>query len=233
MKRIFDFVAAAAGVILLLPVLLILGVLVRATSKGPALYRGRRAGRHGRPFDLLKFRTMVVGAEKKGGPTTGGNDPRVTHFGGFLRRFKLDELPQLINVLRGEMSLVGPRPEVLSEVVGYTPEQRRVLELRPGITDLASLWNADEGAVLADVVDAHAAFKMHIQPTKLALQLRYLDERSLVLDIKLIVYTLAKVVRRNWIPPELRGYPPPSVPDSERIHTASVLAEDGGESYGI
>lgn len=224
MKRLLDFSAALVGLVVLLPALLVLGLLVRLTSRGPALYRGRRVGRFGTPFYLLKFRTMVVDAEKLGGPSTAGDDPRVTRVGWFLRRFKLDELPQLINVLVGDMSLVGPRPEVPSEVAEYTADQRRVLALRPGITDLASLWNADEGDVLAGAVDPHRAYKSYIQPTKLALQLKYLEQRSFCLDLKLIVFTIMKVVRKGWVPRILSAYPPPVVPEDERRTSASPAA---------
>lgn len=215
MKRLFDFVASVAGLVVLSPVLVLFSILVKAGSTGPVLYRGLRIGKGGRPFRLLKFRTMVVNAEKIGGPTTAGDDPRVTGIGRFLRRFKLDELPQLINVLKGDMSLVGPRPEVESEVREYSAEQRRVLDIRPGITDFASLWNSDEGAVLAGAADAHAAYKQYIQPTKLKLQLKYLEERSFWLDVKLIFYTLLKIVRKGWVPPELREFPAPRLPDED------------------
>jgi lipopolysaccharide/colanic/teichoic acid biosynthesis glycosyltransferase len=152
---------------------------------------------------------MVADAERKGGPSTSDDDPRVTKIGAFMRRYKLDELPQLLNVLIGQMSLVGPRPEVLSEVAEYSPEQRKVLELRPGITDWASLWNVDEGAVLAGAADPHQAYKARIQPTKLALQLKYYNERSLLTDLRIIVYTLLRVVRKGWVPPELVPYGSP------------------------
>ncbi len=121
--------------------------------------------------------------------------------------------------------MVGQRPEVLSEVMQYTNEQRNVLELRPGITDYASLWNADEGAVLAGAVDPHQAYKRHIQPTKLELQMKYVRERSFWLDLKLIFYTLYKIVRKGWVPPELRGYPPPVVPEEERTSGTPAAKE--------
>lgn len=216
-KRLMDLIAALAGIVVLSPLLAALAVLVKLSSAGPVLYCGVRAGRGGRPFRMMKFRSMVIDAERLGGPSTSDTDPRVTRAGAWMRRYKLDELPQLFNVLIGDMSLVGPRPEVLSEVAGYTVEQRRVLDLRPGITDLASLWNADEGAVLAGAVDPHVAYKKHIQPTKLALQLRYWGEESLWLDLKLIAYTLIRIVGKEWVPPELRGYPPPTLPPAERV----------------
>jgi len=222
MKRLLDLVLCAFGIAVLSPLCLLLSLMVWFGDRGPALYRGRRAGRSGDVFELLKFRTMVVNAERLGGPTTSDYDPRITKVGAFMRRYKLDELPQLLNVLKGDMSLVGPRPEVLSEVERYTDEQRRVLSLRAGITDLASLWNADEGAVLAGTVYPHAAYQQFIHPTKLALQLRYLDERSLWLDLKIIIYTVWKIFRKGWVPPELRAVPPPQVPAHLKNREQSV-----------
>ncbi len=222
MKRCLDLCAVMGGLVVIGPLILLLAILVKKSSPGPVLYRGVRAGRQGRAFRIMKFRSMMIDAEQRGGPSTSGDDPRVTQIGAWMRRYKLDELPQLFNVLKGDMSLVGPRPEVLSEVERYTPEQRRVLALRPGITDLASLWNADEGAVLAGTVDPHAAYQQFIQPTKLALQLRYLDERSLWLDLKIIIYTIWKIFRKGWVPPELRAVPPPQVPAHLKNREQSV-----------
>lgn len=203
MKRLFDILFSLSGLMVTAPLLLLLAVLIKAGSRGPVFYRGLRAGRGGKPFRIFKFRTMVVDAEKLGGPTTSGDDPRVTRIGRFMRRYKLDELPQLFNVFAGQMSFVGPRPEVLSEVAEYNYEQRKVLELRPGITDWASIWNSDEGAVLAGAADPHRAYKEWIQPTKLRLQLKYSTEQSFLVDLKIIVYTLIKLIRGEWIPKEL------------------------------
>jgi lipopolysaccharide/colanic/teichoic acid biosynthesis glycosyltransferase len=208
-KRLFDFLFSLVGVVVLSPVMAVLACLVKLTSAGPVLYRGVRAGRGGRPFRIMKFRTMVVDAEKRGGPSTSDDDPRVTRIGTFMRRYKLDELPQLFSVVIGEMSLVGPRPEVLSEVAEYTEEQREVLELRPGITDWASLWNVDEGAVLAGADDPHQVYKERIQPTKLALQLKYYREHSLLTDLRIILYTVIRIVRKGWMPSELVPYGTP------------------------
>jgi lipopolysaccharide/colanic/teichoic acid biosynthesis glycosyltransferase len=205
-KRGLDIVAASAGLLVLSPLFLLVGLSIRAGSAGKVFYRGIRAGRFGVPFRIWKFRSMVENADRIGGPSTSDDDPRVTRIGSFMRRYKLDELPQLFNVLRGEMSLVGPRPEVLSEVEAYTPEQRRILEVRPGITDWASIWNSDEGAVLAGASDAHAVYKERIQPTKLALQLKYRQESSLATDLKILLFTLRKIVDREWMPEELRTY---------------------------
>ena len=208
-KRAFDFVASALGLIALSPLLAVLAILVKLTSRGPILYRGVRAGRNGVPLRILKFRTMVADAEKVGGPTTSDDDERVTKIGLLMRRFKLDELPQLFNVLSGTMSLVGPRPEVLSEVAEYSPEQLRALEMRPGITDWASIWNCDEGAVLSGAANPHAAYKERIQPRKLKLQIKYRDEHSFSMDMKIIFYTLRKIVDKGWVPRELRRYGKP------------------------
>lgn len=209
MKRVFDLLLSFVGIVVLSPMIVLLSLLVKLTSHGPVLYRGVRAGREGHPFRMMKFRTMVVDAEKLGGPSTSADDPRGTRIGAFMRRFKLDELPQLFNVLAGEMSLVGPRPEVLSEVEGYSTEQRRVLEVRPGITDWASIWNSDEGAVLAGAADPHAVYKERIQPTKLRLQLKYRNEATLLTDLRIVFYTLRKVVDREWTPKELRSWEKP------------------------
>lgn len=201
-----DIVLSAAGLLVLSPLLVLLAVWVKTSSKGPIVYRGVRAGRYGRPFRIMKFRSMVVDAERLGGPSTSGDDPRVTRVGHFMRAYKLDELPQLFNVLIGEMSLVGPRPEVLSEVQEYTPEQRRILDVRPGITDWASIWNSDEGAVLQGAADPHAVYKERIQPTKLKLQLKYREEASVTTDLKILFYTLRRIVDREWTPAELQSF---------------------------
>jgi len=208
-KRLFDLFWSVIGLSALWPLLLIIAAWVKLDSKGPVFYRGVRAGRGGKPFRILKFRTMVTDAERLGGPSTSSDDPRMTRSGNFLRRFKLDELPQLLNVLWGQMSLVGPRPEVLSEVELYDEEQRRVLDLRPGITDWATLWNVDEGAVLAGAQDPHLAYKERIQPTKLRLQLLYARDASVATDMKIILYTLLRMAKKGWVPKELRDVPAP------------------------
>ncbi len=189
--------------------LVVLAVLIKLESRGPVFYRGLRAGRGGRPFQIFKLRSMVTDAEQIGGPSTSGDDPRITRVGLLIRRLKLDELPQLLNVLVGSMSFVGPRPEVLSEVNQYSSEQRRVLELRPGITDWATIWNADEGSVLAGADDPHLAYKQLIQPTKLKLQLLYYNHHSLCIDLKIILSTLLRMVHPSWTPRELEPYGAP------------------------
>ncbi len=148
-KRLFDILASLAGLIVFSPLLLAITAWIKWDSPGPVFYRGRRAGRHGKPFGIFKFRSMVTDADKIGGPSTSGDDPRVTRSGRFVRKCKLDEISQLINVLLGDMSLVGPRPEVVDKVEQFGAEARKTLALRPGITDWASIWNCDEGGVLA------------------------------------------------------------------------------------
>ena len=194
MKRIFDIIMAATGLAMLSPLLLWVTWRIKAEDGGPIFYRGERVGLHGRKFRIYKFRTMVLDAEKLGGSSTSDDDPRITKIGKTLRKYKLDELPQLFNVLTGEMSLVGPRPEIKRYTDLYTEEQKAIFTVRPGITDWASLWNSDEGAVLAGAEDPDKAFEELLQPTKLKLQLKYVRERSFWVDLKIIILTLLAVV---------------------------------------
>src|ERR1051326_2552525 len=152
-KITFDIVASFVGLIVLSPVLAVLAIAIKLDSRGPIFYRGERVGFRGKRFRIFKFRTMVVGADRIGGPSTAAGDPRVTRVGRFLRSVKLDEFPQLINVLKREMSIVGPRPEVPYYVAMFTEEEKAILEVRPGITDWASIWNSDEAALLAGSPD--------------------------------------------------------------------------------
>ena len=186
-----------AGVLLVpaAPLLAVLALLVRATSRGPALFVQERVGRDGRTFGLLKLRTMVADAATRGSALTRPRDPRITPIGAVLRRFKLDELPQLVNVLRGDMSLVGPRPEVPRYVAGYSARERAVLRARPGITDPASLAFADEAAVLARFDDCERAYVETVLPAKLALSLSYLERRTLWSDLGVLARTAIRVVR--------------------------------------
>jgi len=206
-KRLFDIVASSMGLILCSPFLLAIAIWIKLDSPGPVFYRGKRAGRGGKPFGIFKFRSMVTDADKIGGPSTSDDDPRVTRSGRFIRRFKLDELSQLINVLLGQMSLVGPRPEVVHKVEEFTEEERRTLQLRPGITDWASIWNSDEAGVLEGAPDPDEAYEKILRPTKRRLQLYYCDTRNLAVDVKIIVYTLLRIVRKKWVPKELKEYP--------------------------
>lgn len=193
MKRLFDIFASLCGLILLSPLLIVISRLIRKSDHGPVFYRGERIGRNGKAFKIFKFRTMVVNAEKTGGSSTADDDTRITRIGQRIRKHKLDELPQLINVLKGEMSLVGPRPEVKHYVDMFTPEERAMLSVRPGITDWASLWNPDEGALLAGSPDPEWTYMEKIRPEKLRLQLKYVRERSFLTDLKIIVLTIKAV----------------------------------------
>ncbi len=189
-KRGLDVVLSFFSLIMLSPVLFLSAGLVRFYSKGPVLYRGVRVGRYGKLFKMLKFRTMVEDAESRGGSSTAADDPRIVPVGAFLRRWKLDELPQLFNVLWGQMSLVGPRPQVVEDVERYTNEERALLDVRPGLTDLASIRFYNEGEILKGHPDPDKAYDTLIRDEKLKLGLRYVRERSLWLDLKIIFLTL-------------------------------------------
>jgi lipopolysaccharide/colanic/teichoic acid biosynthesis glycosyltransferase len=170
--------------------------MIKAGDGGPIFYRGVRVGRYGKLFRIFKFRTMVVNAEKIGGSSTADDDPRITKIGKFIRKYKLDELPQLINVLKGEMSFVGPRPEVQHYVNMFTAGEKAILSVRPGITDWASFWNSDEGAILAGSPDPEKTYMEKIRPEKIRLQLRYVREQSFWIDLKIIFLTLKAIVFR-------------------------------------
>jgi lipopolysaccharide/colanic/teichoic acid biosynthesis glycosyltransferase len=194
-KRLFDVLASASGLILLAPALLAIALWVRLDSPGPALFRQRRVGRHGRHFDMYKFRTMADRADE-GRQLTVGCDPRITRAGRFLRRSKLDELPQLLNVLEGTMSLVGPRPEVPRYVDRYPPAVRQsVLSVAPGITDLAAILYKDENDILGRAQDPERAYVETILPVKLEYYQRYVRERSFWLDLRIIFRTLAAILK--------------------------------------
>ena len=197
LKRGLDLLISSVAIAVLSPLLLVIALAVKVGSAGPALYRGVRVGVGGRRFRMLKFRTMVVGADGLGGPSTADADPRITPVGQYLRRYKLDELPQLINVLKGEMSLIGPRPEVPQYVAMFTEEERQILAVRPGITDLATLWNADEGAVLAGADDPERAYLELIRPRKIQLQLEYVRGRSCRIDLWILWQTILTVALRR------------------------------------
>jgi lipopolysaccharide/colanic/teichoic acid biosynthesis glycosyltransferase len=191
MKRAFDIIGSAVGLMLLSPLLLWVAWRIRREDGGPVFYRGERVGRQGEPFRIFKFRTMVVNADKIGGTSTGADDPRITQIGKVLRRYKLDELPQLINVITGDMSLVGPRPQVSWAVALYTPEQQRVLSVRPGITDFASIIFKNEGEILKGSPDPDTEYLAKIHPEKMRLAADYVDHQSFILDLKIILKTLA------------------------------------------
>ena len=194
LKRLFDLLLSSVGLILLSPVILVLALLIKLHDRGPVFYRGERVGRGGTIFRIYKFRSMVVNAEKTGVSSTTKEDPRVTPVGRFLRKTTLDELPQLINVLKGEMSIVGPRPEVKKFTDLYDDKEKVLLELRPGITDYASLWDINEAEVLAGSSDPDKDYLEKIRPEKIRLQLKYWRERSLSTDIKIILLTLRKML---------------------------------------
>jgi lipopolysaccharide/colanic/teichoic acid biosynthesis glycosyltransferase len=194
-KRLFDIIFSFLGLIIVSPVLLIVSIFIKFNSSGPVFYRGERIGYEGKPFKIFKFRTMVVNADKIGGPSTSGDDPRLLKIGKFLRRYQIDELPQLINILKGEMSFVGPRPEVPSEVALYDEETRNILlSIKPGLTDLATLENVHEEEVLKGSKDPHEAYRLLIQPQKLKLAKEYVKKRSFWLDIKIILKTIKSAI---------------------------------------
>ncbi|MFV9504446.1 MAG: sugar transferase [Oscillochloridaceae bacterium umkhey_bin13] len=188
-RRGLDLLGAGLGLLGLAPILLVLACAIRMSDRGPILYQAVRVGRHGQTFRLFKFRTMVVDAARFGPGITASGDRRITPLGRWLRRTKLDELPQLLNVLRGEMSLVGPRPEDPRYVALYTAEQRRVLTVRPGITSAASLHYRHEERLLAGN-DWEQYYRETVMPAKLALDLAYLERRTLFSDLRLILRTL-------------------------------------------
>lgn len=196
MKRAFDLVMSLAGIVLLLPLLLAVALWVKLDSRGPVLFRQERVGRGGRRFRILKFRTMAATQEPRGPAITVGADPRITRAGHVLRRLKLDELPQLGNVLWGDMSFVGPRPEVPRYVAMYTDEQRQVLRVRPGITDPASLTYRRESDMLAGVADPETYYVREIMPAKLRMNLEYLQRQSFCRDLAIIVKTVWMSLRR-------------------------------------
>jgi lipopolysaccharide/colanic/teichoic acid biosynthesis glycosyltransferase len=193
-KRLFDIAAAAVGLLFLSPILFFIALRIRQEDGGPVFYRGERVGLHGQPFRIIKFRTMVVDAEKLGASSTSDDDARITRIGSFLRKYKLDELPQLFNVLVGDMSLVGPRPEVKKFTDLYTDEEKVILTVRPGITDWASLWNPDEGALLKGSVDPDKDYMEKIRPEKIRLQLKCVREPSFWTDVKIIFLTLKTIL---------------------------------------
>ena len=189
-KRCFDIIVALIGLVLLTPVFLIVALAIKLDSPGPVFYTGKRIGKDGVPFGIIKFRTMVDHADRIGAALTQGQDRRVTPVGRVLRKWKLDELPQLLNVLRGEMSLVGPRPEAPCYVGHYTPEQRRVLQAKPGITGLTQVRFRHEESLLQRCRNVEEEYIREIMPHKLALDLQYVESQTLLLDLKLIARTL-------------------------------------------
>ncbi len=199
-KRLFDIILSSIGLIILFPTFILLAVLIKIDTRGPVFYRGERVGLYGKLFRIFKFRTMVADAEKVGPSSTAGDDPRITRIGRFLRKYKLDELPQLINVFLGQMSFVGPRPEVQKFVDLYNEEEKKILTMRPGITDWASLKFPNEDEILnahkSEYPDADDAYNVYIRPEKLRLQLEYVRHNNLWIDIKIIFKTIFSVLKK-------------------------------------
>lgn len=192
-KRLFDIVSSGIGLLCLAPVFVVMAIWIKLDSRGPVFYRQTRVGRYGRDFRIFKFRSMRVGSDKGRQITVGEKDPRITRFGYFIRRYKIDELPQLINVFLGDMSVVGPRPEVRKYVDLYSEEQRKVFQVRPGITDLASIKYRNENELLSQVDDPDTYYIDVIMPDKLAINLEYIRHQSFMGDIKIIFNTLFKI----------------------------------------
>jgi lipopolysaccharide/colanic/teichoic acid biosynthesis glycosyltransferase len=193
-KRVFDLVSSLVMLVVLLPLFLVITIWILLDSRGGIFYKQIRVGKDGKEFTLLKFRSMTVGADKQGLITI-GNDNRVTRSGRFIRKTKIDEFPQLINIIKGDMSVVGPRPEVPKYVSLYTEEQKKVLSIRPGLTDLASLKYFDEQKLLGESDDPEKTYRNEIMPKKLDLNLQYLAQQSLFLDFKLIFSTIFRIFK--------------------------------------
>ena len=196
-KRAMDLLGAGVGLVVTAPLFVVVGLLIRREDRGPVFYTPNRVGKDGRPFRMFKFRTMVVDADRIGGPSTAGDDPRLTRVGARIRRYKLDELPQLFNVVRGEMSLVGPRPEVQHYVDMYSPAEREILSVKPGITDWASIRYRNEAEILRGAADPEQAYMERIRPGKIALGLEYVHRQSIWVDLSLIVQTIAALFARE------------------------------------
>lgn len=194
MKRLLDILASSLGLLLLSPLFIILAIWIKCDSPGPVFYRQVRVGRNNKDFRIFKFRSMRTGADKSGLITVGGRDPRITRSGYYIRKYKLDEFPQLINVLAGDMSLVGPRPEVRKYVDMYTPEQMHVLDVRPGITDLASIKYRNENELLAQAENPDRYYIDVIMQDKLRINLEYVANHNTLYDLKLILKTFKTLI---------------------------------------
>lgn len=196
-KRLIDILVSSMGMMVASPILLICAFAIKLDSKGPVFYRGERIGRNGKPFFIYKFRSMIEKAEKLGGSSTNASDVRITRVGRYIRKYKLDELSQLINVLKGDMSIVGPRPQVKWAVDLFTEEEKKILRLRPGLTDWASVRFNNEEEIIerSGYSNADEAYMKLIHPEKMKLQLKYLHERSLSTDIRIIFDTVAMLLR--------------------------------------
>lgn len=197
MKRLFDIIASGCGLLLLSPFLIFIAIWIKLDSEGPVFYRQVRVGRYNKDFRIFKFRSMHVGSDKGSLVTIGGRDPRITRSGYFIRKFKIDELPQLINVFIGDMSLVGPRPEVRHYVNYWTPEQLHVLDVRPGITDPASIKYRNENELLEKAEDPEKFYIEVIMQEKIQLYLQYVNEASFLYDVRLIFNTLLVILKER------------------------------------
>lgn len=195
LKRLFDIFFSFAGIVFLSPVILITAAAVKLFDNGPVFYRAPRVGKNGKIFKMIKFRTMSVNADK-GASSTKSDDPRITKPGAFLRKYKLDEIPQLFNVFYGEMSIVGPRPQIQWAVDLYTEEEKKVLTVRPGITDYASIKFHNEGEILKGAPDPDKAYMELIHPEKMRLSLEYVRNKSIFTDIKIIFLTIASIFKK-------------------------------------
>lgn len=193
-KRLFDIVGSAVGIVLLSPVFIVLAIWIKKESKGPVFYKQKRVGKNGKEFLLFKFRSMRIGSDKLGLLTIGGSDPRITRAGNFIRKYKLDEFPQLINVLIGNMSIVGPRPEVAKYVNLYNEEQLKVLNVKPGITDWASITFRNENELLAKAEKPEEFYISEVMPAKLRMNLQYIKKNNILVDLKIIGMTLKKIL---------------------------------------
>ena len=194
LKRIFDTILSLFGLIILSPFMLIIAILIKIDSKGPVFFKQVRITKGGKEFKIFKYRTMRVGSDKYSQITV-GKDNRITKIGSFLRKYKLDEIPQLINVLIGDMSLVGPRPEVPKYVALYTDEQKEILKVRAGITDYASIEFSNENDLLALEKDSEKAYIEKVMPRKIELNKKYLSEISILTDIRIILLTIKKILK--------------------------------------
>lgn len=221
LKRLFDIIVSLIGLIVLSPLFIVLAIIIAVTSPGGVFFRGVRVGQHGKPFKIFKFRSMIKDAEGKGKWNVGDKDDRITPIGHFLRNTKIDELPQLINVLIGDMSFVGPRPELQYYVDMYTEEEKKILDSKPGITDWASITNFDQFEVFTKATDPDEAYLKYIRPLKLKLQLFYRDNNSFLSDIKIVFWTVYKVISRT------QGLPKEIVPIVEAYSV--IQAENEGK----
>lgn len=196
MKRLFDIFFSTILLIIFSPFFILISLFIFLHDRGQVLYKAKRVGRHGREFKMYKFRTMVVNADKIGASSTTRSDPRITGIGRFLRKTKLDEFPQFINVLIGNMSIVGPRPDVKTFTDMFTEEEKAILSVKPGITDWASIWDNDEGKILEGAEDPDKAYMELIWPEKKRLQLKYVSRHSFMIDLKIIWLTFIAVLKK-------------------------------------